>query len=56
MAIQAHIRELSDKHSRLEQMIQKEMKSPSSDSVQIKALKLKKMKIKEELEALKIRN
>jgi hypothetical protein len=53
MAIEAHIRELSQRHARLDDMIQSEQRSPASDSSQIAALKRQKLKLKEELEALR---
>ncbi len=56
MALQAHIRELSEKHARLDIKIQEEIRSPSSDDTQIKALKRQKLKLKEELESLKARH
>ena len=56
MAIEAHIRELSDKHSKLDIAIQSEMRSLASDEVQIAALKRQKLKLKEELEILRRRH
>ena len=56
MAIEAHIRELSDKHSKLDIAIQSEMRSLASDDVQVAALKRQKLKLKEELETLKRRH
>jgi hypothetical protein len=56
MAIEAHIRELSDKHARLDQLIRQETRSPSVDDAEITALKRQKLKIKEELEALRARH
>ncbi|MBN8646388.1 MAG: DUF465 domain-containing protein [Caulobacterales bacterium] len=56
MALQAHIRELSDKHSRLDAKIQKEMRNPSVDDIEITALKRQKLKLKEELEMLKAKH
>lgn len=56
MALQAHIRELSEKHSRLDAKIQQEIRSPSVDDTQIMALKRQKLKLKEELESLKSRH
>ena len=56
MALQAHIRELSEKHSRLDAKIQQEIRSPSVDDTQIMALKRQKLKPKEELESLKSRH
>jgi hypothetical protein len=56
MAIEAHIRELSDKHAKLDIAIQSEIRSLSSDDVQVAALKRQKLKLKEELEALRRRH
>ncbi len=56
MALEAHIRELSDKHFRLDSLIKMETRSPSTDYTHIKTLKLQKLKIKEELESLKRRH
>jgi hypothetical protein len=56
MAIEAHIRELSDKHAKLDIAIQAEMRSLASDDVQVTALKRQKLKIKEELEMLRRRH
>jgi hypothetical protein len=53
MAIEAHIRELSDKHAKLDLAIQNEMKSLASSDAQIAALKRQKLKLKEELEKLR---
>ena len=55
MALESHIRELSDRHARLDALIQREIKSPATDDTQIKAMKLQKLKLKEELESLKTR-
>ncbi|KAF0118019.1 MAG: hypothetical protein FD163_407 [Hyphomonadaceae bacterium] len=52
MALEAHIRELSEKHSALDTLIQKEIRSLAIDDTQITALKRKKLKIKEELALL----
>ncbi len=56
MAIEAHIRELSDKHAKLDLAIQNEMKSLASSDAQIAALKRQKLKRKEELENLRRRH
>jgi hypothetical protein len=53
MALEAHIRELSDRHARLDQNIQRAQRSPATDSVAIATLKRQKLKLKEELEALR---
>jgi|LakMenEpi03Aug12_release.lakeMendotaPanAssembly.Ray.scaffolds.fasta_scaffold5202298_1 hypothetical protein len=56
MALEAHIRELSEKHSKLDIAIQSEMRSLASDDTYVAALKRQKLKLKEELEQLKRRN
>ena len=56
MAIEAHIRELNEKHSKLDIAIQSEMRSLASDDVQVAALKRQKLKLKEELELLRQRH
>lgn len=56
LALDSHIRELSDKHNRLDALIQQETKSLASDDTKIKALKLKKLKLKEELHSLRRQN
>ncbi|WP_320410529.1 YdcH family protein [Candidatus Phycosocius bacilliformis] len=56
MAIEAHIRELSDKHAKLDLAIQNEMKSLASSDAQIAALKRQKLRLKEELESLRKRH
>jgi hypothetical protein len=55
MALESHIRELTDKHSKLDALIQRETKSPSIDDTQLKAMKLQKLRLKQELEDLKNR-
>jgi hypothetical protein len=55
MALQGHIRELSQKHRRLQERIQSEMSHPDWDEVQIAALKKEKLRIKDELERLRNR-
>ena len=55
MALESHIRELSDRHAKLDALIQREIRSPSIDDTQIKAMKMQKLKLKEELETLKTR-
>ena len=52
MALQGHITELSDKHRRLEQLIESEMAHPDWDEVRVAAMKKEKLRIKDELERL----
>lgn len=53
MAVEARIRELGSRHQSLERMIQDETSRPVSDNVKLKELKRKKLKLKEEMEALR---
>lgn len=53
MAVEARIRELGSRHQSLERMIHDEVKRPVSDDVKLKELKRKKLKLKEEMEALR---
>lgn len=53
MALQGHIQELTDKHQRLEELIEKEMTHPDWDEVRVAALKREKLRIKDELERLR---
>ena len=53
MAIEARIRELDTRHQMLDRLIQDEMSHPSSDDIRVQELKRKKLKLKEEMEALR---
>ena len=53
MALQGHIQELSEKHKRIEQMIETELAHPDWDDVRVAALKKEKLRIKDELERLR---
>jgi hypothetical protein len=53
MALQGHIQELSEKHKKLEEMIEVELTHPDWDEVRIHALKKEKLRIKDELERLR---
>jgi hypothetical protein len=54
MALQGHLRELSEKHRRLQELIESEMAHPDWDEVRIAALKKEKLRIKDELERLRM--
>ena len=56
MATEARIRELDSRHNELDARIETAQKSPAVDSLQLAALKKKKLKIKEEIEALRRRS
>jgi hypothetical protein len=53
MAVEARIRELGSRHQSLEAAIQDELSRPSSDDLRLKQLKRQKLKLKEEMEALR---
>ncbi|HYF22850.1 MAG TPA: DUF465 domain-containing protein [Caulobacteraceae bacterium] len=53
MAIDARIRELGNRHQALEAAIRDEMSRPSADSIRLKELKRRKLRLKEELEGLR---
>ena len=54
MAIESHIAELEEKHQKLEAEIQEELLHPGCSSLHIMELKREKLRIKDELEGLKI--
>ena len=49
MAISSYIAELKQKHANLSQQLERSQRIPSIDSLDLKTLKLKKLKIKEEI-------
>ena len=53
MAIEARIRELDARHQSLEKLIEEEMNHPSADDLEVRELKRQKLKLKEEMEALR---
>jgi hypothetical protein len=53
MAVEARIRELGSRHQSLEEAIQEELRHPAHDELRLKELKRQKLKLKEELEALR---
>ena len=53
MALEGHIQELSEKHRRLQEMIESEMAHPDWDEVRVAALKKEKLKIKDQMERLR---
>ena len=53
MAIDARTRDLDTRHQFLEQAIEQELRSPSSDSLRITALKRQKLRLKEQMEGLR---
>jgi len=55
MAVEARIRELGSRHQSLEAEIEEEMRRPSYDDMKLKELKRQKLRLKEEMEALRSR-
>ncbi len=53
MALQGHIHELSEKHKKLEELIEHEMAHPDWNEQRVVALKKQKLRIKDELERLR---
>ncbi len=53
MAIEARIRELDARHRSLEELIEDEMSHLSSDDLRVRELKRQKLRLKEEMEALR---
>jgi hypothetical protein len=55
MTIEARIRELGNRHRLLDQTIQRELTRPSVDTLQVRELKQKKLRLKEEITSLEAR-
>ncbi|WP_339932110.1 DUF465 domain-containing protein [uncultured Brevundimonas sp.] len=55
MTIEARIRELGNRHRSLDEIIQRERIHPSVDSLQIRELKTRKLKLKEQITSLEAR-
>ena len=55
MAVEAHIRELTDKHQKLQELIDAEMAHSGWDEMRIAALKKEKLRLKDELEKLRVK-
>jgi len=54
MALSAHLYELSEKHRQLDRRITEEMARPGSDDLEIRRMKQQKLKIKEEIDRLRL--
>lgn len=55
MAIESHIRELSQRHQFLERAIEDETSRPVADAIRLTQLKRQKLRLKEEMESLRTR-
>jgi len=53
MAVEARIQELSDKHQKLQELIESEMAHSGWDEMRVGALKKEKLRLKDELERLR---
>ncbi|MBX9614211.1 MAG: DUF465 domain-containing protein [Brevundimonas sp.] len=55
MTIEARIRELGNRHRQLDETIQREVWRPAVDELQVRELKRKKLRLKEEIISLEAR-
>jgi hypothetical protein len=55
MAIEARIRELRHRHEDLEKAIEDEVKHPAFDDLKLKQMKSRKLRLKDEMQALQER-
>jgi len=53
MALQGHIQELSEKHQKIEELIEAEMAHPDWDEARVAAFKKEKLRLKDEIERLR---
>ena len=53
MALSGHVEELSEKHNKIEELIETEMTHPDWNEYRVAALKKQKLRIKDELEKLR---
>jgi hypothetical protein len=54
MRLESHIQELSDKHHKLDEQIHDELHRPLPDDLMISELKKRKLRLKEEIERLRL--
>ena len=55
MTIEARIRELGNRHRSLEEALRQEMRHPSVDSLELREIKQRKLRLKEEITSLEAR-
>jgi hypothetical protein len=53
MALEGHIQELSEKHKKLQDLIESEMAHPDWDEARVAELKKEKLRLKDEMERLR---
>ena len=56
MALDAHLVELSEKHRQLDRKIEEEHGEPTADDLKIAELKRQKLRLKDEIERLKLKS
>jgi hypothetical protein len=54
MGLESHIQELTDRHHKLDNQIQEEQHRPHPDDIVLAELKKKKLRLKEEIERLRL--
>ncbi|MGF1445254.1 MAG: YdcH family protein [Pikeienuella sp.] len=52
MSLTSHLSQLREKHARLDQRIEEAARHPSTDDLEVTALKRQKLQLKEEIERL----
>jgi hypothetical protein len=55
MALESRLRELDNRHRKLDRTIEQELTHPASDDIRIAELKRQKLRLKEEIEGLRAR-
>lgn len=55
MTIEARIRELGNRHRQLDEVIQQQATRPSTDPLEVRELKRRKLRLKEEITSLESR-
>jgi hypothetical protein len=55
MALEARLRELDNRHRKLDRTIEQELTHPATDELRIQELKRQKLRLKEEIQGLKAR-
>jgi hypothetical protein len=55
MLVDAEIQQLADKHQKLQKLIEAEMSHSAWDEIRVAALKKEKLRLKDELERLRVR-
>jgi hypothetical protein len=56
MALESHIREITDKHQKVQELIEAEMAHSGWDEMRVAALKKEKLRLKDELQRLRLQD